>query len=291
MADILFSEAPIRILQALLSPALDGLFLVVTEAGNGALLIALSLLVYWLWDKRLGLFLGILVLSGAALNALLKSVLGMPRPPPELHLTHAEGNGLPSGHTQYAASFWSALAASFRGPWILGAVLLTVIVALSRVYLGVHYVGDVLGGAGIGIALALGGWLLYRMGVWVRMRSQRKVVVAVLLPSALFGALHLLGQDVLEVWGFLTGFAVGSVMEAEWVGLPRAKGARIVGLRLLIGVPVLVGIYAIGSQAALSQFLLAYSAAFGLVASLLLPWVFVKVESHWGGADSARRGD
>ncbi len=278
MADFLFSEGPIRVLQDLLSPALDGLFLLLTEAGNGALLIAFAILVYWIWDKRLGLLLGVLTLSGVALSGLLKSVIGMPRPPPDLHLTPVTGNGFPSGHSQYAATFWATVAASARGVWMAVSVVVIALVALSRVYLGVHYVGDVVGGVGIGLALAAGGWFLHKSSLWNRVGVGWRVATAVVLPSVSLGTLVLLGHDFMEAWGFLVGFSVGYVMEGSLVGLRRA-GRRRSGLRLLIGAPALVGLYAL-SLLLPSWAILGYSLAFGLAASLLLPWVFVRVESR-----------
>lgn len=287
MADFLFSDGPIRALQELLSPALDGLFLVLTTAGNGALLVALSIIVYWVWDKRLGLVLGGLVLFGAALNGFLKAAFGLPRPPAELHLTQETGNGFPSGHSQYAASFWSNVAFASRGAWALAASTLIVLVALSRVYLGVHYIGDVLGGVGIGLALVLGGWLIQKSGALDRMGLRAKLVAAILLPSAFFGSLWLLRQDVLQIWGFFTGFAVGYVLEGEWVGLKRGGDAKRVGLRLIVGAPVLVVLYIPGLLSTFPPVVLAYSAVFGLVATLLLPWLFLRVEARVLGADVA----
>lgn len=263
-----------------MSPALDGLFLVLTTAGNAALLSALSIVVYWLWDKRLGLVLGGLVLFGAALNGLLKSAIGLSRPPGELHLTQAAGNGFPSGHSQYAASFWSQVGIASRGAWVIAAPVLIALVALSRVYLGVHYVADVLGGVGIGIALLLGAMFLQRSGLMERMGLRTRVAVAILLPSVLLGSLWLLGEDVLQIWGFFVGFAVGYVLEGAWVGLRRSGGAKSIGLRLVIGTPILVALYLPGLQSSFPLVVLAYSGFVGLIATLLLPWIFLGVEAR-----------
>lgn len=82
-----------------------------------------------------------------------KGLVGRPRPPMDLWLTHASGKSFPSGHaTQSAATFGAlALVIALRFPrarvpgWVL-AVVLTAGIGWSRVYLGVHWATDI--GAG-----------------------------------------------------------------------------------------------------------------------------------------------
>ncbi len=95
MVDLLFSETPIRALQDALSPLFDGLFLAITSTGSTLFLLVLVLMVYWLWDKRAGLFIGVVLLSSGAMNVLLKDLFQMPRPPSQLHITSAQGTDSP----------------------------------------------------------------------------------------------------------------------------------------------------------------------------------------------------
>lgn len=86
MADFLFGEGPIRALQRATIPLLDALFMVPTSTGSLLFFLgAAAVLIYWLWDKRLGLFLGALLLTSDALNAYLKAPFGLPRPSVALH--------------------------------------------------------------------------------------------------------------------------------------------------------------------------------------------------------------
>ena len=69
---------------------------------------------------------------------------------------HVEGlgGGLPSGHAQNGLVVWGGLAAWARRPWVWTlAVLIIVLLGLSRVYLGVHYPSDVAAGAALGMAV------------------------------------------------------------------------------------------------------------------------------------------
>lgn len=93
-----------------------------------------------------------------------KSSIQRPRPEPMLRLISASGYSFPSGHASGAAALYLTLALiiceyipSRRGriAVITGAVVLILLVAFSRVYLGVHYPSDVTAGICVGAASAL----------------------------------------------------------------------------------------------------------------------------------------
>ncbi|MFQ5838825.1 MAG: phosphatase PAP2 family protein [Thermoplasmata archaeon] len=279
MADFLFSDGPIKALQELSSPLLDVLFLVITSTGSTLFLLAVTLLIYWLWDKRVGLLLGVVLLSSAAVNGLLKLLFDMSRPPSELHRTYAAGNGFPSGHAQQSTVFWSTAAFSLRGFWVPTATTLIVLVALSRVYLGVHFIGDVLGGIAFGFIASVVGFAVYRAGFWRSLDLRAKLSMAILLPSLFAGALYVAGQDITRIWGVLMGITVGYLLEAEWVGMERPSGARSVIIRLLVGGPALAGLYAVSWWLSDPLLVLAFHVTLGLAVTLLLPWTFSKLEA------------
>lgn len=118
-------------------------------------------LLFWLYDKKFALRLGGLVLTSAWLNEVFKGIFQVSRPPTELHKIVQGGYSFPSGHAQGSTSFWGYLALKRRkiGAYILTALLI-VSVSLSRLYLGVHFPIDIVGGIIIGI-----GWL-YVFELW-----------------------------------------------------------------------------------------------------------------------------
>ncbi|MFW6208350.1 MAG: phosphatase PAP2 family protein [Spirochaetota bacterium] len=103
-------------------------------------------------NKRLGYRVGFAFLASAVVNPLLKNSFRIERPigvegieSQRLHT--ATGYAFPSGHTQGATAFWTGMMTYVRRRWmyLLGTALIF-LVALSRMYLGVHWPSDVIGG-------------------------------------------------------------------------------------------------------------------------------------------------
>jgi undecaprenyl-diphosphatase len=150
---------------------LDPLFLALTVVGYAGLVwIALAIVLPLLARRR---FAPILVATGATVWSVdlfvpvLKEAIGRPRPFETLPgadplLAYTLGDSFPSGHA--ATSFAGAVVLSlfFRrlAPALIG---LATAIAFSRVYVGVHYPGDVLAGAALGAAWALGALALFRL--------------------------------------------------------------------------------------------------------------------------------
>lgn len=147
------------------TPALTPLMLGVTQLHSHVGIAALaSLLGFYLYRRRAYYWLSALVValpSGMILNALLKLIFQRPRPALDTPLLHLATYSFPSGHTLNATVFYGFLAAyliAHRQRWatlaIAPAIALALIglVAFSRVYLGVHFMSDVLASFVEGVA-------------------------------------------------------------------------------------------------------------------------------------------
>jgi undecaprenyl-diphosphatase len=120
----------------------------------------------------------IAVFGGIALNDLLKLVFARPRPDFIYQAARVFTSSFPSGHAELSAITYLTIAAllaqsqsSFKiGLYFLAlAALLTTLIGMSRIYLGVHYPADVLGGWCIGAAWAIGCWVPMR---WLQHQGQ-----------------------------------------------------------------------------------------------------------------------
>ncbi len=137
-----------------------------TFLGNVEFYLLVMPLFVWSVDYTLGLRLGVMLMLSSAVNTFLKLGFHQPRPywvSPEIqNLIAPMGSfGLPSGHSQNAASVFGLLAASSKKKWVrrllMGVILL---VAFSRLYLGVHSLADIALGLAAGVLLL---WLYLRL--------------------------------------------------------------------------------------------------------------------------------
>jgi len=114
--------------------------------------------------KRFGWIVALTTIISAILNAVLKAVFRRPRPS-GLALISESGFSFPSGHAQSSTACYIAIALllliyirrrEIGIPLMAVCIILSMIIGLSRIYLGVHYAGDVIAGWTFGVAIAIG---------------------------------------------------------------------------------------------------------------------------------------
>lgn len=146
-------------------PALRAVAHVLTLLGEPTLLIAASVLVaLWLWylgRGRAGAVLLAVILIGRAVTELQKYWVARARPDLEAHLVVVKTSSFPSGHAAGSMMFYLALAlmltahSRLRFAAAAAAVLVSLLVGISRVMLGVHWPSDVIGGWSFGLLWVL----------------------------------------------------------------------------------------------------------------------------------------
>jgi undecaprenyl-diphosphatase len=118
------------------------------------------------------------VLAGTVLLAqlaseLTKSLYGRPRPDLVAHGSYVYSGSFPSGHSMLSAATYLTLAMllasletqrATKGLVYVLAILLVLAIGISRVYLGVHWPSDVLGGWALGAAYSLAAWVVL---IWI----------------------------------------------------------------------------------------------------------------------------
>lgn len=149
---------------AMSCPALDVFFKGLTFLANaGRIWIALCVvLILYPKTRVAGVQIAIaLALTSLVVNLGIKPLVGRTRPYTAAHFTtivpHPSGTSFPSGHTAAAFSTAWAFFCCFRKEhprWCACLLILAGLVGFSRLYLFVHYLTDVLAGAGIGILIA-----------------------------------------------------------------------------------------------------------------------------------------
>nr|MDO8132825.1 phosphatase PAP2 family protein [Candidatus Njordarchaeum guaymaensis] len=154
----LFDTSLISAIQAALSPTFDWLFIFFTLLGEDFFYIVLIGVVYWCFHKKGAVFLAYLILFSAYVNYFSKMLFNMDRPLAAYRIIDKTdiSHGFPSGHAQSSTTFWTWTALRIRRKvlYFLSPFLIFMI-GLSRIYLGVHYPGDVIGGVIIGFLFIL----------------------------------------------------------------------------------------------------------------------------------------
>lgn len=186
--DILYALEKIR------TPFWNGVMSAVTQLGGEVIFIVAAVVVFWCVSKWEGYYLMTIAFCGTVLNQFLKLICRVPRPwvrDPNFTIVEsaraeATGYSFPSGHTQNAIGLFGGMARWGGCRWVrLGLTALALVIAFSRMYLGVHTPADV------GVSLVLAAALV--LGLYPLMRrAQEKprymgyVLAAMLVVSGAF---------------------------------------------------------------------------------------------------------
>ncbi len=154
----------------------------ITSLGSFSVLaiVTLSAVIYLLIDgkRAAAAFVFFAIAGGGVLSELLKHLFARPRPELVAHLVDVKTMSFPSGHAMLSAVTFLTLGAlltriqsrrRLKAYLLSLAIFLTILVGLSRLYLGVHWPTDVLAGWCAGAAWAMGCWLL---ATWLQSRGQ-----------------------------------------------------------------------------------------------------------------------
>ncbi len=180
-------------LESIRNPVLDSIMLIITELGSEAIFLAVALCIFWCIDKKAGYYLLITGFIGITFNQFLKLSFRIERPwvkDPKFTIVEsaraeATGYSFPSGHTQNITGVFGSIARFFSKKkivvWISVAVI--ALVALSRMYLGVHTPLDV------GVSLLVGTVLVFLVYPLVMKAFENEKIMYILMGCVIAVAL------------------------------------------------------------------------------------------------------
>jgi len=237
----------IRTIQLAHGPGLDAIFKAITFLGEEEFFLILLPLIFWCVDFAVGARLAFVFLLSAYANATLKGLLSHPRPfelDPTVKLHAAQGFGLPSGHSQSAVVLWDAIASEVRKTWLwVLAILLMVLIGFSRIYLGVHFPTDVLGGWAVGVVFLVV-YLAFqpRVKTWLKQASLTlQLALAVAVPLVLL-LLHPT-KDTASPMAVLIGMGAGLALTRRLAPFSAAGPVWQRAVRFLVGGIGLLALY------------------------------------------------
>ncbi|QKS72155.1 phosphatase PAP2 family protein [Paenalkalicoccus suaedae] len=289
----------LRFLTSLQGPVLDSIAQVLTFLGNEEFYFLLIPLIFWCIHKQVGFQLFYIFLLSMYVNAFLKITFAVPRPigvegVQSLFVSSAEvgshypNDSFPSGHAQGSTTLWAYIAAVVRKPWFYAfAAVLILLIAVSRLYTGLHWPLDVLAGIALGVAFVA-------IGLFISAKVQKLPAFIVwtiifILPIAL--VIFLPATEGYQYGGILLGASVGYMLERQTSNFTTSQsfGRKVVAY--VIGILFTFGIQ-VGGKELLPATVEADAIRYGFIGlwiTLLWPWSLVKLSIYKSGDSKKRR--
>ncbi len=250
----------IRWLQSLRNGFLDTMFEFFTMFGEELMVIAILGGIYWCVNKKVGERLGITVFISLGFNSLLKIIFMRLRPfmvdesIVNLRPETSGGYSMPSGHAQSASTVFFGVYQFFKKKSLLIiAIIITTLVAISRMYIGVHYLSDVIVGSLLGIIIT---YLMYRL---IGKKEDLSVIYKFILVLSLMTLVGFFIYNIVllnevtfdsyqfyfntealaKMLGTLVGFVIGIKIEKKYVNFANHTNLLKNTIRFILGIGII----------------------------------------------------
>lgn len=282
--------AILHAVQASASPLLTMLMLAVTFLGNPVFWVGVAALLYWRGQENKGFFMMNLIVFVSAAAGVLKFVFARPRPSPEeFKVIGSDGYGLdgfPSGHVSMIMAAFVYCYGRIEKHWKILFGIAVLLVAYSRLYLGMHYPTDVLAGVVVGLVIGKLN-LLARNKLFHKnfkpSKLEDELALIVLVFAAIATVFFLRSVPMAGLFiGFYAGFFLFKEMNLKQSILLR----KFLALKYAIGIVPLLAFVAIGEGIVETGLVLDAIQAFimyvlgGFWISWLWPVLFEKAFRH-----------
>ena len=263
--------------ESIRTPGLSIFFENISLAGYPTFLILFISFGYFYWSPSRFSRVAMMLFISGLINAFLKDFFQDPRPAIELMLDPKVGTsyGWPSGHAQIAVTLWGLIAYELKDKWVsIGAITVIFLIAFSRMYLGVHDLGDVVSGLLIG-ALILAIWHFAVINKIYESLSKKSWLLLILVFQVIFYIFYPVheGHEA-SVWflGVMTGWFVGHSEINLASGVIKKAFLSLASLVIVFFGMVFITQFESSIQS-VGPLRIIYSYSLGIFFSILVTWI------------------
>ena len=231
-------------LQSLRNPIFDWFFYLVTQIGDQYVFIFLAVIIYWTISKKFAHKFVFTFMISAIVNTSIKELIKRPRPyiasasvytKPSWETT---GYSFPSGHAQAAGvigytSYDASKKLNKRWMWYVGIFIL-IFVPLSRIYLGQHYLSDVITGAVLAFFLSP-----FIFALVDKMGNDEDIYTLMLVPFFILALFFIQNEVMFVAAGGFTGFSLGYYLEKKYVKYDVKTKMLFQVIKVIFGIAII----------------------------------------------------
>ncbi|HDR7794165.1 TPA: phosphatase PAP2 family protein [Bacillus luti] len=269
--DILFLEWMTRLEGSVLTL----FFKLVSSIANETLYLVIISILYWCVSKRKAFHMIVMLCFSGYIGIVVKEFMKIPRPytydgVQALYEKSASGYSFPSTHVQLATTFWGSFMTLFKKRiiWIIGIVFIALI-AISRLYLRVHWLSDVMGAAILSIMI------VYLYTKFTMKLSDKKFILlqqCILIVSII--TYFMTDQiDNFKLLGILTGSTVGIMLENHFIKMNENNDFKTQVIKTVLGLSCMLMIQLILKKGIPDMYYLRYLLT-GITITFLCPFIF-----------------
>lgn len=275
----------IKLIQSISNPWLDRFFMSVSDICSPVILSVLAVIVYWGIDKKKGVSIAVITAWNVGLNSILKNIFKIPRPflkdagIKRIDTHSSYGYSFPSGHSQVMGGAGTAMSLAFKNNIVKAiAVTVAVLVAFSRMYLGVHTPLDVCTGLLLGFLVS---FVLYR-GIY-KLVSEKSYTKLLLCTIPLYIAMAIFkDEDLYKITGLITFFLLGFVIDEKTFKFSPSGSVFKRIVYVVFGIALLLTIKTnVDKLPDTLMFGYIRYAVLGVTISLVIPYIFTLINKVW----------
>jgi undecaprenyl-diphosphatase len=246
-----FDAAALQAIQTAVNPALTQLMLAITFFGTPVFFVLIAALIYWHGHENRSFFLMNLVLFSSAVVGALKFAVARERPSSDLFkvlASDASSPAFPSGHATLAAGFFSYAYTFVKTKTRAFFAVMVAAVALSRLYLGMHFPSDVIAGIALGLVLGKANLFARNRLFHKEFRPSKLEDELVLVGLVILAVIAIMFVRSLPMSGIFIGFYAGFFLFKEMKLRQQRLKRKTLVAKYAIGLAFLVPLFLIGEN-------------------------------------------